>query len=183
MSNVNNVSVGQPKVGGAVYVAPTGTTLPTDATTSLNVAFVCLGYISEDGLTNSNSIESTSFKAWGGDEVLNVQTGKTDTFKFKLIESLNLDVMKYIYGSANVTGALNTGVTIDVNADEQVEQSMVAEMVMRGGTLKRVVIPAAKLTAIDDIVYKGSDMIGYGCTVSAAVDSSGNTHYEYIIEQ
>ena len=36
MPNVENVTTGKPKVGGAVYRAPVGTTLPTDATTALN---------------------------------------------------------------------------------------------------------------------------------------------------
>lgn len=181
MSTVTNVTAGQPAVGGAIYVAPTGSTLPTDATTSLDAAFVCLGYASEDGLTNSNSIESTSFKAWGGDEVLNVQTGKTDTFKFKLIEALDINVLKFVFGASNVTGTLATGITVTANASEQDEHALVFEMIMREGALKRVVVPAGKITAVGDVVYKGSDLVGYDCTVSAAPDTSGNTHYEYII--
>lgn len=180
MSNVSNVTAGQPKVGGAIYVAPSGSTLPTDATTALDAAFVCLGYVSEDGLTNSNSIESTSIKAWGGDEVLNVQTGKTDTFKFKLIEALDVNVLSFVFGSSNVTGTLATGITVKANADEAEECSIVVEMVLRDAAVKRVSIPAGKLTALGDIVYKGSDLVGYDCTISAAPDSSGNTHYEYI---
>ena len=39
MSNAQNVTVGKPKVGGAVFRAPLGTELPTDATTALNEAF------------------------------------------------------------------------------------------------------------------------------------------------
>ena len=35
MSNVANVSTAKPKVGGAIYSAPLGTTLPTDAITEL----------------------------------------------------------------------------------------------------------------------------------------------------
>ena len=54
-NTVANVSAGKPAVGGAVFVAPTGTTLPTDATTALGSAFKALGYCSDDGLTNSNS--------------------------------------------------------------------------------------------------------------------------------
>lgn len=39
MSDAKNVSAGKPKVGGAIFRAPTGTELPTDATTQLNDAF------------------------------------------------------------------------------------------------------------------------------------------------
>ena len=53
-NNAQNVSVAKPKVGGAIFVAPLGTDLPTDATTALDAAFQNVGYISEDGLTNSN---------------------------------------------------------------------------------------------------------------------------------
>ena len=48
MPNASNVSAGKPKVAGAVYRAPKGTTLPTDATTALASAFVDMGYVSEE---------------------------------------------------------------------------------------------------------------------------------------
>ena len=50
MADVKNVTAAKPKIGGAVYSAPLGTTLPKDATTALDKAFKALGYISEDGL-------------------------------------------------------------------------------------------------------------------------------------
>ena len=180
-NNASNVSTGKPKVGGAIFVAPKGTTLPTDATTALNAAFVCLGYCSEDGVTNSNSVESSTVKAWGGDVVLSMQTGKSDSFKFKLIEVLNLDVLKFVYGDDNVSGTdLTTGITITANGAEAEEKALVIDMVMRDDNLKRLVIPAGKLSALGDVVYKASDLVGYDVTISAAPDSSDNTHYEYI---
>ena len=180
MSDAKNVTVSKPKVGGAVYRAPLGTVLPTDATTALDAAFKSLGYISEDGLTNANSPESDSKKAWGGDTVLNYQTGKPDTFQFTLLEALNVEVLKTVHGDANVTGELATGITVKANSDEAEDCACVVETVLKGGTVKRIVVPCAKITELDDIVYADEEPLGYGVTLSATADTDGNTHYEYI---
>ena len=93
-----NVTTGKRRVDGGIYFAPAGTTPPTNATTSLAAAFKNLGYISEDGVTNSLSKETADIKEWGGDTVDTVLNGQTDTFSFKFIESLNVDTLKCIYG-------------------------------------------------------------------------------------
>lgn len=175
-----NVSVGKPKIGGAIYVAPAGSTLPTDTTTALDAAFKALGYVSEDGLVNGNETDSADIKAWGGDIVLSVMASKRDTFSLTLIESLNLDVLKTVYGAANVSGALSTGVAVSVNNTAPAEMCWVVEVVMRGGVAKRIVIPAGTISELGDITYKDDEAIGYEITITAAPDANGNTHYEYI---
>lgn len=149
MADANLVTVSKPKVGGAVWRAPLGTTLPTDATTALGEAFKSLGYISEDGMTNANSPKSDSIKAWGGDTVHTYQTEKPDTFQFQLIEALNAEVLKAVYRDDNVTGDLETGLTVKANAKEQQDACWVVETILNGDTVKRVVVPCAKITEIE----------------------------------
>lgn len=180
MATVTNVAAGKPKIGGAVSVAATTTTLPTDATTALASAFSNLGYISEDGMTRAITRESDNIKAWGGDTVLAVQSEFGETFQFRLIESLNVEVKKVVFGDDNVTGAIATGITTKVNSADLTEKAWVIDMVTREA-VTRIVVPNGKVTEIGEITYSDSDVIGYDVTVTAFPDATGNTSYEYTV--
>lgn len=181
MSNTaSNVTAGKPKIGGAISVAPKGTTLPTDATTALASGFTALGYVSEDGLVNTNSPSSESIKAWGGDTVMTLLAEKPDNMKFTLIEALSVDVLKFVYGSTNVSGSLSNGITVNANASQPEPHAIVVDMVMTDNAVKRIVIPEGYISEVGDITYADNAAVGYETTVLCVPDSSGNTHYEYI---
>lgn len=179
-NNAGNVTAGKPKFGGAVFRAPLTATLPTDATTALGGDFVNQGYCSDEGLKNNMGITTETVKAWGGDVVLTTQTEKTDVFTVTLIETMNPEVLKTVYGSTRVSGTLEDGMTVQINSEEQTESIWVVDMVLKGNIAKRVVIPFGKITAIGEVTYSDSGAVGYALTISARPDTDGNTHYEYL---
>ena len=178
MASTANVTAGKPKIGGAASIAAIGTTLPTDATTALDPAFANLGYISEDGMTQAITRDSENIKAWGGDTVMVTQTDFGETFQFRLIEALSVDVRKAVYGDGNVSGTLAAGITTTVNSAELAAHAWVIDLVYNNA-VSRIVIPNGKVTEIGDITYADAEPVGYEITVTALPDASGNCSYEY----
>lgn len=178
---VRNVSPGKPKVTGAIFRAALGTALPTDATSQLAAEYQELGFVSDDGVANNNNPETEDVYAWGGTQVMKSITEKPDEWTFKLIEALNPNVLKTVYGDANVTVSEDEKtITVKATAGDLGSSTYVIDMQLKGGALKRVVIPNGALGEIGEILYKDEEPIGYEITIAALDDGSGTTHYEYI---
>ena len=179
-NEVSNVTAGKPEPTGAIFRAPVGTTLPTSTETELDTTvWKCLGFCSDDGIKNSGEMDSENIKAWGGQTVLTTSTSTDDKFHFKLIEALNEEVKKFIYGNANVSGSLADGIAVEVSGYSQEDSSIVIDMIMRNNTKHRIVIPSATIAEVGEIAYVDNDAVGYDITLSCATDSDGKTHYEY----
>lgn len=174
-----NVTTAKQGATATVSVAPAGTTLPTNATTALANAFTSLGHISEDGVTKSISRDSSDIVNMDGAPVYNVQTGITGTVQFGLLEGLNPEAMKMVYGGGNVTGTLSNGITANFTADEPAEMVVVIDTILRGNVLQRTVIPRAKVTDTGDIVYKNDEALIYDITMTAALSDAGKLWIEY----
>lgn len=176
-----NVTAGKPKTTGAVFTAPVGTTVPTNATAALGNTFKDLGFVSTDGVTRSTSKSTTNIKEWGGGTVLIAEDEKTVTVKLKLIEYMNADVQGFVHGTDNVSGTLTAGIHVGINDDETEEHMVVIDQVMRGGIPQRMVINRGVITEIGDVVYKGNDAVAYDLTITALTpDGGGNKIDEYI---
>lgn len=180
MNDAKNVSFGKPKATGAVFVAPAGTTVPTNATTALPAAYKGLGYVSEDGLVNSVETDTENVVAWGGDQVLVGQTSFGETFMVNLIET-NPEALKVYYGEDNVTVDGSGNITVKQNSAMLPAVVVVFELVLTGGRAKRIVAPNAQLVdRSGEITYVDGEPIAYPALFQAYPDAQGNTHTEYI---
>ena len=179
MNDSSKVSFGKPKATGALFVAPKGTTLPTNASASLDAAFKGLGYVSEEGLVNNTETDVEDTFAWGGDKVLSGQTTYAEMFTFNLIET-NIEVAKLYYGEDAVTVA-GENITIKANGKPLPEIVFVAELVMTGGRVKRIVVERGQIVdRSGEITYVDGEAVAYPIVLKAFPDADGNTHTEYI---
>lgn len=173
------VTPAKPAVNGAVYYGPLTATLPTSASAALT-GFTSLGYVSEDGVIRAIDLESNTVREWGGKVVLALETGRTETFQFVLLEANNTDVLKLKHGDNNVTGSISTGITVQSNSGDLSGHAFVIDMIEAENTLHRIVIPNGVVTAIGDTAYVRNAAVTHDLTITAIADSSGNTAYDYI---
>lgn len=175
-NDTKNVVAGRPLSTGGVLRAPLGTALPTDVTTAPGAAFKALGYVSEDGLTETVERSTDKIRAWGGDTVKVVQTEYGVTYSFTLIEATREDVLKAVYGEGNVTttpatpsaGALSTVV---LNSETLEHAAWIFE-IKDGDARIRIVVPDGQVTEIGEVTYADGEAVGYEVTVEAFRDEA-----------
>lgn len=177
--NAKNVLALSPKATGGIMTAPLGTKLPTSLSDPLAPAFVSLGYVSEDGVTESIARDVEKKKAWGNMVVKILTTDHEATWQFQLMETSNMEAMKAVYGKSAVSKSGNS-VKVNIEASELPEQSFVFEMVDKGNDVsERIVLPKARVTEIGDLVYTHGDISVFDVTLEALEDADGVKGYKY----
>ncbi len=179
--NDNNVTVSQPvSEGGIVYVAPKGTDVPDKLTkpSALPPAFKSLGDIGEDGFTESTDSDSDAFKNMGGHTVLTVSKGKSRQFKFTFIEALRADLMRFIYGNADVDESGNLTHYELSNKDNEECVAVVYELLSNGKT-RMTTLDRVKPKEFDDVEHSIGSLMSYTVTVDA-LDHGGKSGDVYV---
>jgi hypothetical protein len=178
-----NVVAGVPLATGGVLLGALTAAAPTTAASTLT-GFSAAGYIGEDGVTETNERSTDRIRAWGGDTVKVVQTEHNVTYQFTFLETLNADVLKAVYGDANVTTTAATAskgqeFKVLVKSDVLPRKSWVFEI--RDDPAKiRIYVPLGQVTEIGEVTYTESDLTGYEITIDCFPDSSGNSFTKYI---
>lgn len=179
-NRAEEVLVGIPDVAGGVLVSPAPLeklAYPTDAATAVPAGMVAVGFVSEDGVTESTSRNIEKIKAWGGNTVRTVQQDYESTFSFSFLQFKNEDVLKAVFGADNVTGTAGS-FAIAKNAKILERRSWLFEM-EDGDTKIRVFIPNGQITEVGDISYNHQNAIMLEVTIEAFPDEDGNTSFTF----
>lgn len=170
---------------GYIWVAPLGTTIPTNATAELGTEFVGLGYLSEDGLTEPASFTAgDDIVAAGGDTVAQADPTFSKTWTGTCIEALNKDLLKVAYGSANVTVSDATGsedgvITVKEQAGDLEHHVIVIDEMLKGGRKRRNVMADATFLITGDISHVHTALVNFEFTINAypTADHPAQTQY------
>ena len=156
-------------VTGAVYVAPTGTTAPTTSSSALDIAFVDLGYVSADGITENIDRTTNQIRAWqNGSLVREVTSEGTYSVDMTFIET-NEAVLELYYGTTNASGQFDIDPTTTGG-----RQSFVIDVV-DGSIVERIYIPAGEITSVGTRTLASGEAVGYQVTITAYADTDSTT--------
>lgn len=165
---VTDVRVGST---GTCELAPLGTTLPTNAGSALEGAFVDLGEISEDGLESSFEVKSKSIKNWSGQVLRIVNAETTATFKLTFMET-NEAVLNLFYGAALESQLGNYSRVLLANPDTTAQAMVLTVVDSASDAIKRYVLPQVVVSERDTVNEKNGEASSYTCTVTALYDST-----------
>ncbi|MFI1099797.1 hypothetical protein [Streptomyces melanogenes] len=172
--NANAVRVA---ITGAAYVAPPKSKLPTDATGLWDAAFTDIGWISDDGITESNSADTSEVKGWQvGQTVRKVISSSEMTFSFTAIETSKTVLELYHKGSKVVTTSGKSVLSIKAPGPDR---RTFGFDVIDGNSHIRIVVPDGEVTETGDITYKGDEAIGYELTITAYPGPDGTVAIKY----
>lgn len=176
-NTVANVASGKPLASGGIWLAPIGSTAPANVSAALHAAYKSAGYIGEDGVTEGGERSTTKIKAWGGDVVKVVQDEHSLTYTFRFIEAMNGDVLKAVYGSANVTttpATVSSGTIHQVKVTgESLPHFQIVFEIKDGDNRIRISAEDVQITEVGEITYSDGDVIGYEVTIECFADSEG----------
>lgn len=177
--NTAKVAVGSANVTGAIFVAPTTVSLPTDGTSTLSSSYKCLGFTSDDGLTITENSSTTSLRVWEGNaEARTLRNEYTEQIRFTPVEC-NEDVAKVTWGNDKVTVGAGGNLTVKHHGGTMEPVHVVIETVPFDGAVARY-CAKAQLTERGDSTLNNSDFSGRELTFNCLAGTDGVTMTEHI---
>lgn len=166
---------------GLVWMAATGSTAPTDATTALAAAWRNMGGQTEAGVTIKQSTSTTKKKFYGSPAVQRTLITDQEYIVDAIFAEVNARSMEVFWRKAlnSITPAVTTG-AFSVTAGTYVRQLYALVVDMVDGTNRiRYYLPSVECTSQGDQKIANSQTLEFPVSLSAYPDVSGNAIYTY----
>lgn len=158
-------------ITGELYAGPTTATAPTDSSSSLDPDFVGMGYVSEDGVTETYDDTVEDIVAWQNATVVrSTTTDSKATLQMTLIETKG-KVLELFHKGSSVEAAGSGQWKIDVKAPDTDRRSFVLD-VIDGSKHLRIYVPDGEVTERGEITYANGEPISYQITITCYPDSN-----------
>lgn len=185
MSDNRNMLAGVSATGadgtGLVWMAATGSTAPTDSTTTLAAAWKNMGGITEAGISIKQNTSTTKKKFYGSPATQRTLVTDQETTIDVAFGELNARVMEVFWRKAllSITPAVTTGVwSTAAGTYSRQLYALVTDMV-DGVNRLRFYFPSVEVTGQGDVKIANSETLEWGVTLSAYPDVSGNYVYAF----
>lgn len=171
----DNVRVG---ITGELFVAPIGSTRPTDSSTALDGAYVGLGYVSEDGVTEAHEDSVDNIVAWQNATIVRaVRTESLMTIACTLIETKG-ELLELFHPGSSIE-AVGAGEWKLEVPTPGVDRRQFVLNVVDGSNVLRVDVGNGEVTSRGEITYAAGDAVGYQVTITCYPDADGNLCVKY----
>ena len=158
--------------GPGIWMAPVGTAAPTDATTALAVDWSTLGYLSEDGVTLSQSTNSEDIYPWQGrSPVRTMITERNLSMEFSMFEFNEQNLQLYFGMEQAKQGSADSwSLNVVSNAPSQIYSFVidVADLDVK----VRYYIPRGSLSDAGDLEITDAGVMALPVTLKT-LDSAG----------
>lgn len=157
-----------------VYIAPVGSTEPTDVTTAWAVAWEAVGLLDgEEGFTETREEESNDFYAWGGLLVKRTKSKHKRTIKFVALEDNDVVFDLINPGSTRTT---TLGVTTSTVKVPSGAEFAIAFETYDGDTKIRRICKRAEVQEVGEVKSSESGLTVYEVTVLLYPESNGTLY-------
>lgn len=168
--NPDQVTLGT-AAGPGVWIAPVGTTAPTDATSAYGAGWSTLGYLHEDGPKLSRSVDSTELVSWQSRTPLKkVITSVSQELEFTLLE-LSAQNLALYFGQTVPTETAGK-FSLEIRSDAAVQEYAVGIDIADGDVAHRFIFPRATISDTGDVEFKADELAALPVTVTA-LDTNG----------
>lgn len=183
MTALTGQNTGQIRVAiqGHVYVAPTGTTGPTNVSGALDAAFQDLGYTDETGVVIKKAETWNDINVWQATvPARKVPKSRSTDFVFVLEQMNSVSLPLWGGGGSVSVGTPSTEYAYTVSTTlTAYERSLVIDGI-DGSTTYRFYIPRGMVTATTDLNLSRDKEMQLGLTFTALAPTDGTSNFFYI---